>query len=70
MIITQDILRRDTVRLIKQIDAQIKEVEEEGQRRGMLPERVRDDNGSWAMSPLLLAKAQAYSTLVMLQQKP
>ena len=69
MIITQDILRRDTVRLIKQIDAQIEEVEANAEQRGIRSVDVRDDNGNWAMSPLLLAKAQAYNTLVLLQQK-
>jgi hypothetical protein len=67
MIITQDILRRDTVRLIKQIDAQIKEVEEEAQRAGIPPEKLRDSHNNWVMSPLLMAKAQAYNTLVLLQ---
>lgn len=69
MIITQDILRRDTVQLLKQIDAQIKEVEEQARQVGVPPEKLRDRSGNWVMSPLLLAKAQAYSTLVQLQVK-
>jgi hypothetical protein len=67
MIITQDILRRDTVRLIKQIDEQIEQVEKEAVKMGILPSRMRDNNGGWTMSPLLMAKAQAYNTLVLLQ---
>lgn len=69
MVITQDILRRDTLRLLKQIDAQITEVANEASRQGISPAEMRDGNGSWAMSPLLLAKAQAYGTLVQLQMK-
>jgi hypothetical protein len=69
MIITQDILRRDTVQLIRQIDAQIKEVEEMAERSGTTPEKFRDTNGNWPMIPLLLAKTQAYSMLIQLQVK-
>jgi hypothetical protein len=69
MIINRDILRRDTIKLIKQIDAQIAEVQEEATRMGIPPEKLRDTNNNWVMSPLLLAKAQAYSSLVLLQAK-
>jgi hypothetical protein len=67
MIISPDIMRRDTVQLLNDINTQIKEVKEEAQRKGFPPERMRDGNGNWVMSPLLLAKAQAYATLVQLQ---
>ena len=69
MIINPDILRRDTIQLIKQIDAQINEVKEEAQQIGIPPEKLRDSSGNWVMSPLLLAKTMAYSTLVTLQTK-
>jgi len=69
MIINPDILRRDTIQLIKQIDAQINEVKEEAQQIGIPPEKLRDSSGNWVMSPLLLAKTMAYSTLVTLQAK-
>ena len=69
MIINPDILRRDTIQLIKQIDAQIEEVKEEAKKIGIPPEKMRDANGNWVMSPLLLAKTMAYATLVQLQTK-
>ncbi len=69
MVINEDILRRDTVQLLGQIDAQINEVKQFAAGRGIKPVQVRDDHGNWVMSPLLLAKAQAYSTLVTLQAK-
>lgn len=69
MNINPDILRRDTVQLITQINEQIKEVEEEARRVGVPPVKMRDRSGGWVMSPLLLAKAQGYSTLVQLQVK-
>lgn len=69
MIVNPDILRRDTIQLINQIDAQINEVKEEAQQMGIPPEKMRDSNDNWVMSPLLLAKAQAYATLVQLQVK-
>lgn len=69
MIINSDILRRDTIQLMKQIDAQIDEVKEEARRIGVPPEKMRDSSGNWVMSPLLLAKTQAYLMLVQLQGK-
>lgn len=69
MIINPDILRRDTVQLITQIDAQINEVKAEAQQLDIPPEKLRDANGNWVMSPLLLAKTMAYATLVQLQTK-
>jgi len=69
MIINDDILRRDTIRMLRQIDVQIKEVEEMAKRSGTTPEKFRDTNGNWVMIPLLLAKVQAYSMLVQLQAK-
>lgn len=67
MIINPDILRRDTVQLLNDINLQIKEVKEEAQKMGISPEKLRDGYGNWVMSPLLMAKTQAYATLVQLQ---
>lgn len=67
MIVNADSLRKDTVALIKQIDAQINEVKAEAQQVGTVPEKLQDTSGNWVMIPLLLAKAQAYNTLVLLQ---
>ena len=69
MIINPDILRRDTVQLLNQIEEQIKVVTEEAQGMGIPPVKLRDGNNNWVMIPLLLAKAQAYSTLVQLQAR-
>lgn len=69
MIINDDILRRDTIQLLRQIDTQIKEVEEMAKRSHLPPESFRDANGNWPMIPLLLAKTQAVATLVQLQTK-
>lgn len=67
MIITPDILRRDTLALLKQIDLQIIQVQRQATQMGIEPHQLRQSDGSWSMTPLLLAKAQAYSTLVLLQ---
>lgn len=69
MIINPDILRRDTVALIKQIDVMIDDIKERSKKLGITPEKMRDANNSYIMAPLLLAKAQAYATLVQLQSK-
>lgn len=69
MIITPDILRRDTIQLLKQIDTQIAEITQTAKDMGIPPEKLRDSTGNWVMSPLLLAKAQTYGMLVLLQVK-
>lgn len=69
MIINPDILRKETIALLKQIDAQIDEVKTAANARGLRPEQMRDSSGSWVMSPLLLAKAQAHASLVLLQSR-
>jgi hypothetical protein len=69
MNISPDILRKETVQLIRQIDAQIEEIKAESTRMGKVPSELRDSTGNWVLSPLLLAKAQAYNTLVLLQAK-
>ena len=67
MIISPDIMRRDTIQLLKQIDLQIVQVNREATRMGIEGYQLRDSHGNWVMSPLLLAKAQAYTTLVQIQ---
>lgn len=69
MNINPDILRRETVALIREIDKQIEVVKEVADSAGVAVEKMRDRNGTWMMPPLLLAKAQAYNTLVLLQAK-
>lgn len=62
-------LRRDLMRLVEQINVQIETVRAEAESLDIPPEKLRDANGSWAMTPLLLAKAHAYSALTALQTK-
>lgn len=69
MNVSPDILRRDTVQLIREIDKQIDEIKDTAKEIAVEPHKLRDGNANWVMPPLLLAKAQAYNTLVMLQTK-
>lgn len=69
MDISPNVLRKDTVMLIKQIDRQIDEVNKEAFRKNIEPSQVRDAAGGWSLAPMLLAKTMAYNTLVMLQNK-
>ena len=68
MNVNPNILRRETVSLIQDIDKQIEEVRQLAKRMNTEPHKLRVQDG-WAMTPLLLAKATAYSTLVHLQDK-
>jgi hypothetical protein len=67
VIINSDILRRDTVALMRDIEGQIAEVSCHADRMGISPQSMRDAQGNWPMIPLLLAKAQAYNALILLQ---
>lgn len=67
MNVSPDVLRKETVALIRDIELQIDEVKKIAASLDARPEELRDMNGNWPMSSLLQAKAQAYNTLVMLQ---
>lgn len=69
MNVSPDVLRKETVQLIRQIDTQIAAVEKYAERLGTEARDLNSGSGNWAMSPLLVAKATAYNTLVMLQEK-
>lgn len=69
MIFNPDILRRDTIQLLKQIDAQINEVNKRAAEMEIESYQLQDSSGNWVMTPLLLAKTQAYAILVQLQKK-
>lgn len=68
MIINDDILRRDTIKLIKQVDQQIAVVNQRAAELGIEGFQLRDQNGNWPMVALLLAKVQAHAALVQLQK--
>jgi hypothetical protein len=69
MIVSPNDLRRSLVALIKQIDAQIAEVEKDAASKHIAPTQLRDTNGGWVLTPLLLAKAQAYGALVQINER-
>jgi hypothetical protein len=69
MIYNVNELRKDTVALIQQINAQIKEVEDRAREQGCAATKLIDSRGDFVLLPLLLAKATAYNTLVMLQSQ-
>lgn len=69
MIISPDSLRKDVVQLINQINTQIDQVTKASFAMNCEPYELRDTSGNWALTPLLLAKTQAYAILVQLQAK-
>lgn len=68
MIISPDILRKEMISLLTQIDTQIKEVSDKARNMGLQPEQLRDENGSWPMIQLLSAKTTVISTLAQLNE--
>lgn len=69
MDISPNILRRETVTTLTRIDNQIKEMTVRAAGMGIPVESMQDHNGSFVLTPLLLAKAQCLNTLVLLNQK-
>lgn len=69
MIVSPDALRKDVVQIIQQINAQIDEVERVAKEMGISSAQLRDHQNNWVMTPLLLAKTQAYATLVALNEQ-
>jgi len=68
MNVSPDVLRKDLVAIIRQIEVQLNEIKEEARLAGIQPEKLRSNDGSWVIIPLLSAKANAYSALVMLNE--
>lgn len=68
VVINPETLRREMFLLLNMIDAQIDEVKKQADEMGCRPEQVQNPDGSWALSPLLLAKVQAVSTLAQLNE--
>ncbi len=69
MIVSPDILRKELLSLMAQIDEQLVEVERTAETFGVKPTQVRDGTGNWVMIPLLVAKVTALSTLTQLNQQ-
>lgn len=68
MLISADILRKMTAECLGLINAQIDEVKRQAEDLRCKPTEIRDTSGNYVLIPLLLAKTQAISTLVQLNQ--
>jgi hypothetical protein len=70
MITSPDLLRKETVASLSNINSMIKDLEDRAERIGTSPYRMRDSNGALELAPLLLAKIMAVNTLVHLNPDP
>lgn len=61
-------LRKQTVAILRQVDAAIESVTAEALSHGIEPTDLRDSRGDWVILPLLTAKAQCLNTLVLLNE--
>lgn len=66
MMTSPDMLRKDTVHTLGQINKAIENLEGEAQNLGMEAHQLRDANNAQPLAPLLLAKVMAINTLVEL----
>jgi hypothetical protein len=69
MEVSPNALRKETVQVLNQVNAQIGEVTAAAHRRGCEPEALRDEHGNWPMIQLLLAKSQCVNTLTLLSEQ-
>lgn len=63
MITSPDLLRKETVACLTQINKVIEEIEEEAKRVGLPPHKMRDSSNNFVLAPMLLAKVMAIHTL-------
>lgn len=59
-------LRKETVGVLNQVNAQIQEIEKVAEIKGVSPHHMVDQYGAYLLSPLLVAKAQCLNTLTLL----
>ena len=62
-------LGRELTSTLSQVNAQIAAIRTHCVDRGMDPYQLRDQNGAYALSPLLAAKAQCLHALVLVNQR-
>lgn len=68
MITSPNLLRKETVEIINQIDSLIEHYKEEAKRIDVALHTLCDSSGNLVLPPLLLAKVTAINTLVQLNQ--
>jgi len=56
------------MQLVEDLDKQIEVIKEEAFARGLKPEELRLPDGRWALTELLVTKAQVFN--IMSQQRP
>lgn len=69
MNINENALRQAVRDTLADVNKSISEIERQAKRMGTEPHIIRDENGNWALAPLLAAKAQCLHSLVLLQTK-
>lgn len=63
------VLREELMKTYRDIEAILREVEDRALEMGIDPYKMRSTDGTWLMTPLLLAKAQTLHALALINQK-
>lgn len=63
------VMRQELMSTYREIETQIEEVKKESAAMAISPHKLRDSTGSWALIPLLAARAQILHALALLNQK-
>lgn len=69
MEIRKVVLREELIKSYRELEAQIKAVEEEAAGMGINEFKLRDTSGNWVMIPLVTAKVQILHSFALLQEK-
>ena len=69
MRISTEALRQSLMDTLRDVNKQIAEIERTAKRLGTEPHIIRDENGGWALAPLLVAKVQCLHALTLLNAK-
>lgn len=62
-------IRRELDRALRQINSQIEEIRQEAVRTSTPPVTMRDSQGNYIWSPLVVAKAQVLHAIVLMHEK-
>ncbi len=62
-------LRKETVQVLNEVEAQIKEIREISASRDIPATKLTDQTGAFVMVPLLMAKSQCLATLTALNEQ-
>lgn len=69
MIVSPDVLRRETVQLMKTVEKEMQKFEDEGRLRHISPFQVKDANGNALYATLVAARLSGLNAVALLNEQ-